>query len=281
MKFTSDVEAAINRAAAQTGMSPDRLKLMAWIESRGNPGAVNSLGYSGLFQMQPSEFARRGGQGSVLDPNENARVGAAWVKEKEDRFRAKYGRDPTDAEAYLLHQQGEGGAAAHMANPDELAWRNMLSTGEGRKKGEDWARRAITGNGGTDTMTSREFMDLWARKVAGFKGEVLPGEVLPGGVPVASAAPAMPSNVVAQAQPQKPAAEESLFGMAIPPSADATPATPAESEKPAGLTREQVEQLISEAQQGDGLAALKPLQPSRQAALPKMQRMKFGLGGLA
>jgi len=281
MKFNSDVEAAINQAAAQTGMSPDRLKLMAWIESRGNPGVVNRLGYSGLFQMQPGEFARRGGQGSVLDPYENARVGAAWVKDKEDRFRSKYGRDPTDVEAYLMHQQGEGGAAAHMANPDELAWRNMLSTGEGKQKGEAWARAAINGNGGHDNMTSREFMDLWARKVAGFKGEpATPGAVVPGGVPLPSAPAVSATNAVASAQPAAPEAPESLFGLAIPPTDNAR-ATPAEKpeDKPAGMTRDQVEELIREAQAGSA-GELKPMQ-QRQAALPKMQRMKFGLGGLA
>jgi len=278
MKFSSDVEAAITRAAEQTGMNSDRLRLMAWIESRGNPNATNSLGYSGLFQMQPGEFARRGGQGSVLDPNENARVGAAWVKEKEDRFRSKYGRDPTDVEAYLMHQQGEGGAAAHLANPDELAWRNMLSTAEGRQKGEAWARRAINGNGGNDNMTSREFVDTWARKIAGMKGET--PAALPGAIATPATTPGA-GAIVASAQPQKPDDGPTLFGMAVPSADQPTaPAAATEAEKPAGLTRDQVEELIREAQQGDSIGALKPVQ-QRQAAMPKMQRMKFGLGGLA
>lgn len=302
MKFRSDIEAAINAAAAQTGMSPDRLRMMAWIESRGNPNAVNKLGYSGLFQMQPGEFARRGGQGSVLDPAENARVGAAWIKEKEDRFRAKYGRDPSDVEAYLLHQQGEGGLAAHLANPDAPAWSNMLSTGEGRQKGEAWARRAINGNGGNDTMTSRQFMDVWARKVDALKGMNAPSSTpvvaasstpaaTPGAVP--TPAPAVPSigGIVASAQPVPSAPtpggwnpvgwdaetkpEDTPLGGLVRPDA-----APANEDPTKGLTREQVEELIRDAQGG----VLQPQMAQQRARAPQVAsvpRVRFGLGGLA
>jgi hypothetical protein len=76
----------------------------------------------------------------------------------------------TPAEQYLVHQQGVGGATAHLSNPDQPAWQSMLSTGEGRQKGEGWARKAIWGNvpdqykaqfGSVDNITSGQFADMW------------------------------------------------------------------------------------------------------------------------
>ena len=82
------------------------------------------------------------------------------------------------AELYMLHQQGVAGAATHMANPDAPAWQNMYRTREGQKKGPAWARLAIWGNipqdqraqfpDGVDSVTSRQFMELWDRKLARF-----------------------------------------------------------------------------------------------------------------
>jgi hypothetical protein len=82
----------------------------------------------------------------------------------------------------MIHQQGVGGAAMHMANPDAPAWLNMYLTDEGQRKGPEWARLAIWGNvpadqrarfpEGVDSITSRQFMDMWATKMAKFGGSV-------------------------------------------------------------------------------------------------------------
>ena len=65
-----------------------------------------------------------------------------------------------------------------MSNPDVPAWQNMYRTVEGQKKGAAWARLAIWGNipqdqrvrfpAGVDSVTSRQFMELWERKLARF-----------------------------------------------------------------------------------------------------------------
>src|SRR5512139_1071132 len=132
------------------------------IESGGNPNASTGS-YSGLLQMGPDEIRQYGGNG--------LEQGTALLADRAAQFQQSYGRQPTPTELYLMHQQGVGGAAAHMANPDAPAWQNMYGTAEGQKKGEAWAKRAIWGNvpddvktnypGGVDSLTSRQFMDLW------------------------------------------------------------------------------------------------------------------------
>jgi hypothetical protein len=136
------------------------------IESGGNPNAQTGS-YTGVLQMGPDERAKYGGNG--LDQ------GARMYADKYNWFAQKYGRDPTPTELYMVNQQGQGGLAAHMANPEGAAWRNMASTGEGQQKGDAWAKKAIWGNvpdslkpnypGGVDSMTSQQFMDMWKQKV--------------------------------------------------------------------------------------------------------------------
>lgn len=136
------------------------------IESGGNPNARTGS-YSGLLQMGPAEAAQYGGNG--------LEQGKQLLADRAAQFEAQYGRQPTPTELYLGHQQGMGGLAAHMANPDLPAWQNMASTGEGRQKGAAWAKQAIWGNvptdvraqfpGGVDSLTSQQFMDLWRSKV--------------------------------------------------------------------------------------------------------------------
>jgi hypothetical protein len=81
------------------------------------------------------------------------------------------GHEPEPADYYLAHQQGLGGAVAHLTHPDQPAWQSMAQTGEGRQKGTVWAQRAIWGNmtkamkaefpGGVKTVTSADFVEMW------------------------------------------------------------------------------------------------------------------------
>jgi hypothetical protein len=136
------------------------------IESGGNPNA-RSGSYTGFLQMGPDEIAKYGGNG--------LEQGRQLLADRAAELTRVLGRPPSPTELYLAHQQGMGGAQAHMANPDAPAWQNMHSTGEGRRKGEAWAKKAIWGNvpddvkaqypGGVDSLTSQQFMDLWRAKV--------------------------------------------------------------------------------------------------------------------
>jgi hypothetical protein len=167
-----------DEAAQQHGLEPDWLPTFARIESGYNP-RVRTGSYKGLFQLSDNEFGKHGGQGDIYDPRSNTFAAAAKLRRERDAFEAKYGRKPTAADIYLIHQQGEGGAAAHWSNPNLPAWQNMYSTAEGRQKGPGWAKQAIWGNvpddvkakyGSVDNLTSRDFVDLWTQKVARFGG---------------------------------------------------------------------------------------------------------------
>lgn len=178
-RFNKKIDSIIDGAAAEHGVDPALMRTYAKIESGGDPS--NQTGsYKGLFQLSAAEFRKYGGTGDIFDPQANAQAAARKLKAESDELAAKLGRQPTPTELYMVHQQGEGGAAAHASNPDAPAWKNMHSTAEGRGKGEAWAKRAIWGNipdadkkefGSVENVTSKDFLELWERKVQKFSGE--------------------------------------------------------------------------------------------------------------
>jgi hypothetical protein len=164
----------INSAAAKYGLDPAALKRFVQIESGGDPNATTGS-YMGLLQLSPTEFRARGGQ-NIFDPGQNLDVGAAKLAGESSAFAQKYGHAPDASDLYLIHQQGAGGAEAHMSNPSAPAWQNMYSTGEGQSKGPGWAKQAIWGNipdqdkarfGSVDNVSSQDFMNLWRNRVSG------------------------------------------------------------------------------------------------------------------
>ncbi|MEO6381986.1 MAG: hypothetical protein ABIO35_08310 [Nitrobacter sp.] len=175
-EFDSSLEAEAKRV----GISPDVMRRYVQIESGGDVRAQKGS-YKGLLQLSDDEFARHGG-GDIFNPGDNLRAGANSLKARSDTLEKQLGRAPSATELYLAHQQGVGGLSAHIANPDAPAWQNMASTAEGAKKGADWAKAAIWGNipadvraqfpDGVDSVTSRQFMQVWQRKV---EGQLVPG----------------------------------------------------------------------------------------------------------
>jgi hypothetical protein len=158
-------------AGLAAGLPPNLAKFVpriVQIESGGNPSAKTGK-YTGILQMGPDERAQYGG--------DSLAAGTKLLKTRADEFEKANGRPPTATELYLAHQQGGGGLAAHMRNPDAPAWQNMASTPEGQAKGDKWAKQAIWGNvpddvkakypGGVDNLTSSQFMDIWRNKVEG------------------------------------------------------------------------------------------------------------------
>jgi Transglycosylase SLT domain len=164
----------IDEAADMVGLDRSLMRAIAYIESSGNPKNVTGS-YKGLFQLSASEFQKHGG-GNIFDPRDNARAAAFKLTEEMLGFLEQYGRNPTPTEIYLTHQQGVGGLANHLTNPNGLAWQNMAATAEGQQKGEGWARTAIWGNVpsdlkwqfvSVDNLTSAQFIEVWRRRVEG------------------------------------------------------------------------------------------------------------------
>jgi hypothetical protein len=171
------VNDAITKVSAETGVDPALMRRFAQIESGGRAGPEADTGsYRGLFNLSVPEFNKYGG-GDIHNPEDNARAAANKLKAEAAQFQAANGRPPTPAEQYLVHNQGAAGLAAHEANPDAPAWQNMYATGEGRQKGIAWAKKAVWGNipddvkakfpGGVDSVTSRQFIDVWQAKFGG------------------------------------------------------------------------------------------------------------------
>ncbi len=165
----------IDQTANEYGIDPSYMRRILKIESGGNPNAVTGS-YKGLFQLSEPEFKRWGGTGNIYDPVANTKAAATKFRSETNYFKEKYGRQPSPTELYLIHQQGEGGFDAHLNNPTQPAWKSMLSTGEGKQKGEVWAKKAIWGNipddikkqyGSVDNVTSQDFMNIWKHKVEG------------------------------------------------------------------------------------------------------------------
>lgn len=186
-QFGTSIDDVISKAAQQHGVDPDLMRTFARIESGGRPD-VTTGSYKGLFQLSDAEFSRNGGRGDIFDPIANSEAAARKMRRETDWFSNRFGRAPTAAELYMMHQQGVGGAQAHWNNPDAPAWQNMASTAEGRSKGERWAKAAIWGNvpddvkaryGSVENMTSRDFLQMWDEKVARLGGAPSARQSLP------------------------------------------------------------------------------------------------------
>lgn len=102
-------EGAIEEASKANRLDPNFMKSAASIESGMNPGsnANRSTQYKGLYQIGRNEWDRFG-QGNIYDAHDNAMAAGRMFSENRKQFHNKFGRDPTDTEMYLMHQQGLG-----------------------------------------------------------------------------------------------------------------------------------------------------------------------------
>ena len=79
------------------------------------------------------------------------------------------GRPPTDAELYIAHQQGAGGAAALLSNPTATAAEALAPAYKG-----NWmaAAKAISDNGGDPNAPAATFTGMWAARFNGAAGAI-------------------------------------------------------------------------------------------------------------
>lgn len=111
---SAETDKAIVDAAKAHHLDPNTMRAIASIESGMDPtsNAHRKTQYKGLFQMgsrgPKSEWARFGAGGNIYSARDNAMAAARMFSANRAQFRERYGRDPTDAELYMMHQQGLG-----------------------------------------------------------------------------------------------------------------------------------------------------------------------------
>ena len=185
--MANNVDNIISRVAKKHGLDVGLLRSFMQIESSGNPKARTGS-YKGLFQLSDAEFKKYGPRkGNIYSAEDNAEAFAKRARSVMRSFKRRTGRDPTTSELYLTHQQGRAGTAAHAANPDGVAWKNIrpyytdaAARKRGFRDGDAYAQAAIRGNlpksvvermGGVDKITSGDFVNWWdARVQRGMQG---------------------------------------------------------------------------------------------------------------
>jgi hypothetical protein len=97
-------------AARAHNFDPNLFRAAADIESGMNPSsnAHRATQYKGLYQLGHDEWRRFGADGNIYSAHDNAMAAARAWDANRSQFRKHFGRDPTDAELYLMHQQGLG-----------------------------------------------------------------------------------------------------------------------------------------------------------------------------
>lgn len=149
------------------GMSPQGLARTVQIESSGNPNSANASDHVGLGQFSQATAAEVGIT-NRNDPEQSVRGIARYAAKNAPMLTKALGRAPDDAELYLAHQQGPGGAAKLFANPNTRA-------------GDLVGDKAISQNGGDPNAPASVFVDLWKakfNKAAVATGEASPAESL-------------------------------------------------------------------------------------------------------
>ncbi|MGU3536848.1 transglycosylase SLT domain-containing protein [Methylobacterium sp. A54F] len=167
------------------GLPAGFLGRTAQIESRGNPNAKNpNSSAEGLFQFINSTGRNYGLNSSAdkRDPVLATLAAAQLAGDNQDYLRQRLGRDPTGGELYLAHQQGSGGAANLLANPNASAAAVVggdaarLNAGGGLSAGQlasRWTSKfdgaspvggstMIAGNEGSGTLTGGSGADTFS-----------------------------------------------------------------------------------------------------------------------
>lgn len=177
-------------AAGEYGVSPDYLAKTMFIESQGLAGADNGFA-RGIMQFSKGTAAAYGVNPS--DPASSIRGAAHYAADNKAVLSAALGRDPTDAELYLAHQQDGKGAAALLTHPDTPA-------------GQLVNPKAIIANGGDPYAPARQFTEMWAGKYAAAPS--LMGDGAPSPFVGLPRSPSAPSAVTSA---PKPDASNSFF----------------------------------------------------------------------
>src|SRR5258708_1578106 len=105
------------------------------IEGSSDPYAPATGSNRGMGQFSPDLEQRYGiNDYNRTNPDVQANAVRQEATEHGPALAKVLGQNPGHGDLYLAHNQGLGGAIAHINNPDQPAWQSMLSTAEGRAK---------------------------------------------------------------------------------------------------------------------------------------------------
>lgn len=169
----------IRLVSSALGLDVGLMNAFAQIESDFDPHERTGS-YIGLYQLSRHEFDRYGPTGGdILNSRDNSIAAAIKIEYEEALFKLDTRHIPSNADLYLIHQQGIQGAAQHLADLQRPAWKSMCATDEGRQKGPGWCKKAIWGNTlpafkhlwkSVEDFTSGSFVRMWTERVASLLG---------------------------------------------------------------------------------------------------------------
>lgn len=146
-------------AAKISGIDESYFDRLIDVESKGKRTAHNPSGAAGLFQFMPKTAAAYGLK-NPYDPMQSAVAVGKLSKDNFNYLSKKLGREPTQGEMYLAHQQGAGVAAKMLGHPGSLA-KNLTS--------RENIRQNIPARSGfhVDSITASQFAGMWTSKFDG------------------------------------------------------------------------------------------------------------------
>ncbi|WP_175869447.1 transglycosylase SLT domain-containing protein [Bartonella gabonensis] len=153
-RYTPSFAQAIREAAARYGLPESYLYRVAQVESGGNPNARNPRSSAGGLYQFIDSTAKQYGLQDRFDPMQAADAMGRLTLDNRNHLSRLLGRAPTDAELYLAHQQGAGGAARLLQNPHanaaQLVGSNAvgLNAGNNAMRASDFVNRVFQMYGG-------------------------------------------------------------------------------------------------------------------------------------
>lgn len=144
-------------------MNKQYLQRLAEIESNNNPKAQNpNSSAKGRFQFVDDTAQQYGLDrydfGTKDYERAELRAVQQFTRDNKKQLQKGLGREPTDGELYLAHQQGAQGALNLLSNPNARA-SDVVGSEE------------IRLNGGNENMTAQQFASQWTSKFEGGEGQ--------------------------------------------------------------------------------------------------------------
>lgn len=142
-----------NQLELENGLHLGYLSNVATLESGGRPDARNPNSSAvGLYQFMPGTAAEYGySEEDLLNPDLATDLMIKHTQKNKGVLEKALGRPVEPHELYLAHQQGATGALKLLSNPNAKAVDVV-------------GRQQVLLNGGNDSMTAKEFSDLWMSK---------------------------------------------------------------------------------------------------------------------